>query len=71
MMIDRRRLLECKPKHRPLRARNSNPRRLLRQRLVNELVAFMQADLCVRLQLFQRRNTADVVEMCVRERDCL
>jgi hypothetical protein len=31
----------------------------------------VQADFCVRLQFFQRRDTANVVEVGVREGDCL
>jgi len=69
MMIDWRRLLESKPERRPLRSWNTNPRRLLRQRLVHELVAFVQVDFRVRLQLFQRRNATDVIEVRVSQRD--
>jgi hypothetical protein len=70
-MIDWRRLLESKPERRPLRTWNTDPRRLLRQRLVHELVTFVQIDFRVRLQLFQRRDSADVVEVRVSQCDTL
>ncbi len=49
VMIDRRRGFEDNPQRRPLRARNADPRWLLGQCLIHELVAFVQADLGGRL----------------------
>ena len=71
IMIDWWRLFESKSVRRPLRARNADPRGLLGQCLVHEFVTVVQADLRVRLQFFQRRDAADMIEMRVRQRDCL
>ena len=70
IVIDRRRLFKSETECRPLRAGDADPRWLFRERLIHELVAFVQADLCLRLEFLERCYAPDVVEMCVRQRDC-
>ena len=71
IFIHRRRLLESKTKRRPLRPRNSDPRRLLRQCAIHKLVALVQVNCRRWFEFLERCDAADVVEVCVGERDCL
>src|ERR1700752_2101825 len=70
-MINFRRRFKSESQYCPLRSWDTNPRRLLGQCLVHKLVAFMQTDLCFWLQFLQRRHTSDVVEMRMRQGNCL
>src|SRR5688572_22511805 len=71
MLINRRRRFKLHSQRSPLRPRNPDPRRLLRQSEIHRFITFVQMNLRLRLQLLERRNAADVVEVRVCKRNAL
>src|SRR5512133_2724262 len=63
--------LKIQPECVPLRSRNANPGRLFRQCFVDELVCLVDYYGCLWFQFFQRCHRAHVIQMRMRQSNCL